>query len=175
MPGENAILEDLRRIQRDLAALQRMKIRVGIQGDEGSEVLKIANVHEYGCTIEVTSRMRGFLHSIGLHLKATTEHINIPERSFVRASYEADREDIDGIVKRAFARVIKGEWTPQHAAGAIGLQCAQLIQQYIDDNKVKPQVSEFTQERKSQYTTLYDSGTNIRDRITFKVEGGGND
>ena len=174
MPKKNAVLENLLRIQRDLAALQRMKIHVGIQGDENSEVIMIANVHEYGCTIKVTPKMRVFLHSIGLHLKATTEHINIPERSFIRASYETGGQDIDAIVKKAFVRVIKGELTPKQAAEAIGAQCAQLTQQYIDDNKVEPPVGEFTQERKSQFTTLYESGTHIRDRITFKVEGGGN-
>lgn len=175
MPKPNAVLEDIRRLKRELAALQSMKIIVGIQGDEDSEVLMIANVHEYGCTIQVTPKMRAFLHRIGLHLKTTTEKINIPERSFIRASYEAGRPGMDGVVRMAFVRVVKGEWTAQQAAENIGLFCVQMTQGYIDDNKVTPPDSEFTLERKSQKTTLYESGTHIRDRITFKIEGGGAD
>lgn len=48
--------------------------------------VNIAALHEYGCTIAVTPKMRGYLHSQGLHLKASTNFIHIPERSFLRAT-----------------------------------------------------------------------------------------
>ena len=44
----------------------------------------IAGVHEFGCTIEVTPKMRAFLHYNGVHLKNTTTYINIPPRPFLR-------------------------------------------------------------------------------------------
>jgi hypothetical protein len=37
-------------------------------------------IHEEGCLIKVTERMRAFLHYIGIHLKPTTEIIRIPPR-----------------------------------------------------------------------------------------------
>jgi hypothetical protein len=37
-------------------------------------------IHENGCIIQVTSKMRAFLHFIGLHLKQETDVIRIPPR-----------------------------------------------------------------------------------------------
>lgn len=55
-----------------------------VQGKNGP--VNIAAIHEYGCTIQVTPKMRGYLHSQGLHLKASTNFIRIPERSFLRST-----------------------------------------------------------------------------------------
>jgi len=49
--------------------------------------VNIAPVHEYGAIISVTPKMRGFLHSIGIHLKTSTTKIIIPPRPFVEPSY----------------------------------------------------------------------------------------
>ena len=46
-------------------------------------------------------------------------------------------------------------------------QAAQMVQNFIDDNRVKPP-SNFS--KKTQHTTLYETGTHIRDRIAYKVE-----
>ena len=48
----------------------------------------IAAVHEFGCTIKVTPKMRAYLHYNGLHLKASTQYINIPARPFIRPAIE---------------------------------------------------------------------------------------
>ena len=58
--------------------------------------------------------------------------------------------------------------TADAAANSIGAQAAQVVQNFIDDNRVKPQ-SDFS--KKTQHTTLYETGTHIRDRIAYKVEG----
>lgn len=44
----------------------------------------IAAVHEFGCTIQVTPKMRAYLHYQGIHLKASTQYIHIPARPFLR-------------------------------------------------------------------------------------------
>ena len=44
----------------------------------------IAAVHEFGCTISVTPKMRAYLHHQGIHLKASTQYIHIPARPFLR-------------------------------------------------------------------------------------------
>ncbi len=49
----------------------------------GKDVANIAAVHEFGCTIKVTPKMRAYLHYNGLHLKQTTEYIHIPARPFL--------------------------------------------------------------------------------------------
>lgn len=54
---------------------------VGVK--KGKEV-NIAAVHEFGCTIGVTPKMRAYLHHQGVHLRASTQYINIPPRPFLR-------------------------------------------------------------------------------------------
>lgn len=56
------------------------KLYGGIIGDEAN----IAAVHEFGCTIHVTPKMRAYLHYQGIHLKASTQYIHIPARPFLR-------------------------------------------------------------------------------------------
>ena len=54
---------------------------VGVK--KGKEI-NIAAVHEFGCTIQVTPKMRAYLHYQGIHLKASTQYIHIPARPFLR-------------------------------------------------------------------------------------------
>lgn len=169
----NPILEDLARIKRELEALGRMNLKVGIQGDADGELLTIANVHEYGCTIKVSPKMRGyFRHAFNVNLKATTEYINIPERSFIRASFDAGQQEMNDIVSKAFDKLMKGDMTAEQAMESIGLQLVQMTQNFINTGQVKPPKGEFAQERSSQYTPLVDSGRLVLS-ITHVIEGGG--
>lgn len=59
-------------------------VKKSVRGKKGD--VNIAAVHEYGCTIKVTDKMRAYLHYQGIHLKASTQFIRIPERSYLRAT-----------------------------------------------------------------------------------------
>ena len=74
-------------------------VKKGSRSKDGGDLVDIAWVHEFGCSIRVTERMRVYLHSQGLHLKPATEYIRIPERSFLRAALNdsAFKEDIGGL------------------------------------------------------------------------------
>lgn len=137
------ILKDFERLKKACDDMSSKKILVGIVGGADSEVLEIAHRHEYGDG-------------------------RLPERSFIRASFDQDQAKLQSIVSGQVNQVISGQKDAASAADAIGAQAAQLVQNFIDDNRVKPQ-SDFSQ--KTQHTTLYETGTHIRDRITFKVEG----
>lgn len=65
--------------------LNGRKVTVGVSGADNAY---LAMIHEYGCKIQVTDKMRAYLHQHGLHLKAGTEYITIPERSFLRNGYD---------------------------------------------------------------------------------------
>ena len=93
--------------------------------------------------------------------------ITLPERSFIRASFDQDKAKLDDIVDRQVSRVIAGKTSADAAANAIGAQAAQLVQNFIDENRVKPP-SDFS--RKRIHTTLFETGTHIRDRISWEVE-----
>ena len=136
------ILSDFDRLKTACHEMAGKRIIVGIVGNVDSEVLKIAHAHEYGTN-------------------------KLPERSFIRASFDADQQKLEKIVVNSVNKVITGQSTANVAANAIGAQAAQLVQNFIDSNQVKPQ-SDFS--KKTQHTTLYETGTHIRDRIAYKLE-----
>lgn len=139
----DAILADFERLKAACTEMAGKKIIVGIIGDADSEVIKIAHTHEYGDG-------------------------DMPERSFLRASFDADQAKLNDIITGQVNKVLSGQTSADAAANAIGAQAAQLVQNFIDENRVKPP-SDFS--KKTQHTTLYETGTHIRDRIAFKVEG----
>lgn len=139
----DTIMADFGRLKAACASMASKKIVVGIIGGAGSDVVKIAHAHEYGTG-------------------------KLPERSFIRASFDADQDKLGSIVTAEITKVLSGQTTADAAANSIGAQAAQLVQGYIDGNRVKPQ-SDFS--KKTQHTTLYETGTHIRDRIAYKVEG----
>jgi len=165
-------VDELTRLRRELADFGNMSVRVGVQGDADSDLLMIANVHEYGCTIKVTPKMRAYLHYQGLHMKPDTAAINIPERSFIRASYDAGQMELQKIIDNALNKVISGDKTAQEAMEEIGLLASQWTQDYINNGYVYPPDKPYTLGNKSQETTLVDSGRLVGS-ITFKIEGGG--
>lgn len=71
---------------------QKYSIKVGIIGqnastqhsDSGLTNAELGAIHEFGATINVTDKMRAYLHYIGIHLKPDTKTIVIPTRSFLR-------------------------------------------------------------------------------------------
>lgn len=71
---------------------RKYSIKVGIIGEKAREIhpdsdltnAELGAVHEFGATINVTKKMRNYLHSQGLHLKKDTITIIIPTRSFLR-------------------------------------------------------------------------------------------
>lgn len=106
----------------------------------------------------------GKTESVAMYL--LVKSVTLPERSFIRASFDAQQKELGGIVTGAMVKMLEGAITPTAAAESIGAQAAQLAQSFIDQNRVTPK-SDF--DHKTQHTTLYESGTHIRDRIAYEV------
>jgi len=94
--------------------------------------------------------------------------VTLPERSFIRASFDAQQDELGSIVTGAMVKMLDGTITPDAAAESIGAQAAQLAQSFIDQNRVTPK-SKKNFPYNTQHTTLYESGTHIRDRIAYEV------
>ena len=92
--------------------------------------------------------------------------VTLPERSFIRAGFDAQQKELGSIVTGAMVKMLDGTITPTAAAESIGAQAAQLAQSFIDQNRVTPKSDSA---HKTQHTTLYESGTHIRDRIAYEV------
>jgi len=75
---------------------------------DGNPIVNIAAVHEFGVAIDVTDKMRGYLHSIGLHLKPTTKVIRIPARPTFRPVWEDEEEEIVKVIEQELQKALFG-------------------------------------------------------------------
>ena len=91
--GSKKIMKALNTLMDNLN--QKVSIRVGIMGEQASQKhpdsdltnAQLGAIHEFGATINVTDKMRAYLHHIGIHLKKDTTTITIPARSFLRDTF----------------------------------------------------------------------------------------
>lgn len=124
--------------------------------DDNTSVAKIARVQNYGAHIHqtVTEKQRNFLHFIGIHLKKTTEDLNIiiPPRPF----YDNAKKRITGpegykIVMQELLRVFEAKQTMEQAANRIGLWMQQVIQEEIKKIESPPLAESTIQARERSY------------------------
>lgn len=120
--------------------LQDFKIEAGwfenTKYTDGTPVAGIAAVQNYGAAIHqnVTDKQRKFLHFIGIHLKETTEELNIviPPRPFMdNAKKRITGNEGYKIAMQELLRVFSGKQTMEQAANRIGLWMQGVIQEEI--------------------------------------------
>ena len=156
------------KIIEQLEALKSKRVEVGIfSSEQDSELMMVANVNEYGVEIEVTDAMRGYLGSQGLHLRADTDVITIPERSFVRSTYDEQKDDMLDKAERLFKQVLKLEIDAHTFYEKLGRDIQSRIQRKMRDIR-NPANHPFTAERKGSSNPLIDNGR-LRQSITWRV------
>lgn len=148
------------------------KIQIGIFGnsgnnEDGTSILLIANVNEFGCQIRVTEKMRNYLRAVGLPLRNDTKHINIPERSFIRGGWDSQKKDIESKAISLLKKVLVMELDVKSYFETLGEYIAGQLKDYLTDLS-NPANHPFTIERKGSSNPLIDSGR-LRDSITHKV------
>lgn len=150
---------------KSLEALNGKKVNVGcIKGNSQW----LAAIHEYGCNIPVTPKMRAYLHHKGLHLSPNTTVIKIPERSFLRTGHDTH---IDDVLKKAdlmLGQVIDGKMSEEQLLDFIGLTLSTKIKTYARDLSSPPN-HPFTKEQKGSSNPLVDTG-NMIEGISFEVK-----
>lgn len=164
-------VEERSRVEEFLRIIRKInntKIEVGIFGADDSQILMIANVNEFGINIRVTPKMRNFLRATGLPLKSSTTQIKIPERSFIRGSYDKNRRRIEIMGEVLIEQILNFEITPQQMFDQLGSNLVGMAQEYLTDLR-DPKNHPYTLEKKKPKTNpLINTGT-LRERITFKV------
>lgn len=149
---------NLEKLIEESEELNGKTVRVSVMGSE--HLRMIATVHEYGCMIAVTPKMRAFLGAKGLHLKKTTSHINIPERSFIRNGWDSNERVILKYVEGLVGDMAELKKDAKEVASGTGLETSEKIQEfaiYLDNPMNHP----FTIEQKGFDDPLIDSGTMI--------------
>jgi len=142
-------------------------LEIGVFGEDDSEMVMIASVHEFGVKIKVTDKMRAYLHSIGIHLKPSTKTIKIPERSFIRAGYDKEKENIIRESEKLLEKVMKLELPVKVFFETLGELIVGMIQKYLTDLS-SPPLHPATIASKGSSNPLIDTGR-LRESITYKV------
>lgn len=153
-------------IAKTINALNGKSVKVGaLTGNHAW----LAGIHEYGCNIQVTPKMRAFLHANGLHLSPNTTVIKIPERSFIRTGHDKNIDRIIMQTERAIGQVVAGDMSVDDMLDLYGQQMATAIKLYMRNLKTPPN-HPYTVEQKGSSNPLIDTG-NLLESITWKKEG----
>ena len=212
MKLSDRVTPELLRIKGELEQLQKLHIKVGIQGDADSEILTIARVHEYGAVIHAKQAKNlcipinkesydksprdfqdlffirskdGYLFGVTAKKgRKNTENANnlnflflllpsvtIPERSFIRAGFDHNKNELAQLVQQAVADIYQGKTTARQAADWIGGQAVGLIQQFMSEAGNFTPKGSIQRARAPSYadSPLMVTGR-LRNSITWKVE-----
>ena len=85
-------------------------VRKSAKSKDGGALANVAAVHEFGCTIRVTPKMRAYLHYQGIHLKSSTQYISVPPRPYLRPTL--DDPEFREKIAEIYAKAIKEAFMP---------------------------------------------------------------
>ena len=154
------------KMERAIKQVNGKKVSVGVLG--GGEQSWLASIHEYGCTIEVTPKMRAYLARTGLYLKNTTTHIQIPERAFLRNGFDNCKDEVMEKAEKLLGDVLGGTMSADQMFEFVGLMLKGGIQDYAVELDSPPN-HPYTVRHKGSSNPLVDSG-NMIGAISYKVE-----
>ena len=158
-------INKLPKVMASIETLNGRKVHVGaLEGEHAW----LAGIHEYGCTIPVTPKMRAYLHRQGLHLKESTKVIKIPERSFLRSGHDAHVDEVLKKASMALGQVVDGKMSIDAWLDLFGEIMATKIKQYIKALS-SPANHPYTVDQKGSSNPLVDTGGLI-ESITWKKE-----
>lgn len=155
-------------VLRSIKKLKNKKINVGVFGNSGEDIVTIARVHEYGCEIPVTPKMRAWFAYQGFPLKQSTRVIKIPERSFIRTGFDENIDNIVRKVEKLLPQLLESHVNQHIFMDMVGLEFARMIQKKLKKLK-EPADSSMTVQRKGSSNPLLDSGRLVGS-IRHKVE-----
>jgi len=138
------------RVIQSLKDLKKYDIEVGIFGSSGTEYVIIAGVQEFGITIR---KERG--------------SIVIPERSFLRSTFDDKNNEWFKFMRKQMEHVINGRINAQMLCERLGAKMVGDIQEKLTDINSPPNAPA-TIAKKGSSNPLIDTG-GLRQRITCKV------
>lgn len=117
-------------MKKRLEVIDGTSVEVGVfNGDHAW----LAGIHENGCDIPVTDKMRGWLGAHGLHLNKNTTHIHIPARPFLAPGYDKYRDEVLQKARLVLADVAAGNTSARGCYTAVGLYLSSKIKDYARD------------------------------------------
>ena len=161
--------DDFPKIEKAVNALSGREVIVGcLEGEHAW----LAGIHEYGCKIPVTPKMRAYLRGLGIHLKKSTTSITIPERSFIRAGHDQYAKQVLDSAEKALPAVLSGTMSDETYLKMVGELMAGKIKRYAIDLKDPPN-SGMTVKLKGSSNPLVGKGSDevsMINGITYEVK-----
>jgi len=158
---------DLPKIVASLRDLAEHEVEIGVFGDEAEQPVgdsqitmrDLAVILHEGCRIRVTSKMRAYLHSMGLHLRADTEFIHIPPRPFLDPILEDIEAAGQRILQAAIDQAIANPGTDltQQTWHRVGETIVGMMRKSMVDLR-EPANHPFTIQQKGSSNPLVDHG-----------------
>ena len=153
---------------KNLEELEKYYVVIGITAKNDSKLIMIANVHEYGCNIPVTNKMRGFFaYNFGVNLKKDTKVIKIPERSFIRSGFDKYHQEFANYGD-LLNQVINGNIPAKDFYDIIGQKGADRIRDFLIKEVRSPANSGLTIRNKGSSNPLVDTGR-LANAIDYEV------
>lgn len=183
------------RIQRAMRAMDGYTATVGVHGDAGShggdiDNVGLAAVHEFGVSFihpggtpymmssqggssrsggmvgtgSVIFLRKGDPRAIGV---TRPHHIQIPERSFLRTTFDKGRRKYERLLLKQAQAVVDGKQAPDRAIGVVGeVHLADVIRRI--NRGIPPKLKPATAARKGSTKPLIDTGQ-LKGSIKVKV------
>ena len=153
---------------KNLEELEKYYVVIGVTSKAGGKLIMIANVHEYGCDIPVTDKMRGFFaYNFDVHLKKDTRVIKIPERSFIRSGFDKYHQQFADYQALLMA-VINGDIPAKDFYDIVGQKGADRIRDFLINEVKSPANSGLTIRNKKSSNPLVHEGR-LADAIDYEV------
>ncbi len=158
------VKNDFPKMQATVQELHGRSVEVGCTGENAW----LAGIHEYGCHIQVTPKMRAWFARNGYPLKKTTTEIVIPERSFLRAGFDEHAETVLKEYDELTGDVLNGKIPASVLLEGLGQELAAKIKTYAR-NLSEPPNSAMTVQRKGGSNPLVKTGGMI-ESINYEVK-----
>lgn len=140
----------IKQLKTNVKSLSQLAVEVGIFGNDDAFYAMIAGVHEYGITIR---KEKG--------------SIVIPERSFLRSTFDEKQNDWFKFVHKRIPRLIDGDVDARQLLELLGTKMVSDIQKKIKDLDDPPNAMS-TIAQKGSSSPLIDTG-GLRKRVTYRV------
>lgn len=130
----------------------------GSGGTPSNDVAARAAVNEFGATIRVTKRMRGYLAAaLGIFLKKSTTVIRIPSRPFVRKTASLFKKKTEERMAIEYNRLLGGQQSARQTLSRLGEWYVGRTKWVMTTVKFTPN-SSATTKKKGSSRPLIDSG-----------------
>jgi hypothetical protein len=150
--------------------INSIEIETGLWGsgdNPKNNLAYLGSIHQYGATIKVTEKMKGYFAANFL-IRKSNRPIIIPKRPFVSNAMDKNESKIKNFIKNEYTKVVDGKQTFKKAMDRIGV---------MHEGQMKKSIVEFTYTPNSSMTAtikgsskpLIDTGT-MKNFIKYKVK-----